>query len=94
MQINPEDPIVRDAVFGTQVEQFLSSDIGIYLMQRADDFAQDAIDSLTRADPEDAKVIRALQNKIHLADMIASWLKEAMAMGEQAQNHIREQIRQ
>jgi len=88
MQLNPDDPEVRTAVFGVQVQQFMASDIGLYLMQKADDYAQEAIDSLTRADPEDPKAIRTLQNRILVADLIANWLQEAIAMGEQAESHL------
>lgn len=90
MQLNPDDPIVRSAVFGAQVEQFLASDVGLYLMQKADDYAQEAIDELTRCDPEDPKKIRAIQNRIQVADLIANWLNEAVAIGEQAEQHLRE----
>lgn len=91
MQLNPEDPIVRTAIFGRQVSDFLSSDVGQYLMQKADDHAQEAIDALTRADPEDPKAIRKLQNQIAVADLIASWLKAAEFEGEQAEDHLRQQ---
>jgi hypothetical protein len=90
LNLNPEDPIVRTVILGRQVTEFLSSDVGAYLMQRADDFAQEAIDALTRVDPEDPKAIRVLQNKIAVADLIASWLREAEAQGEQAEQHLKE----
>lgn len=97
MQLDANDPsvvrVVEDAVLGAQVRQFMESDIGVYLMQRADDYAQEAIDRLTRVDPEDPKTIRVLQNQIAVADLIASWLKEATAVGQQAELHLKELAR-
>lgn len=93
MQISADDPNVETAIFGAQVSQFMESDVGVYLMQKADDYAQDAIDKLTRVDPEDPPAIRRLQNQIAVADLIAAWLKEAMAMGKQSEVHLSELVR-
>lgn len=87
--INPEDPNVRTAVFGVQVQNFMDSEIGAYIMNRADEYAQEAMEELTKVDPEDPRAIRSLQNRIHVADLIATWLREAVSLGEQAQEHLK-----
>jgi hypothetical protein len=90
MQLNPEDPVVRSAVFGAQVQQFLDSDIGTYLVQCADEQAEAALKELVQADPSDVERVRSIQNKIKLADSVVGWLRDAIVMGEQAANSLRE----
>lgn len=90
MQLNPEDPTVRSATFGAQVEQFLNSDIGVYMVERADEQAEAALKELVTADPTQPEVIRAIQNRIKVADSIVSWLREAIEMGEQSKQQLRE----
>lgn len=89
MQLNAEDPIVRTAMFGSQVQQFLDSDIGVYLIQRADEQAEEALKELVAADPDKPEVIRSIQNRIRVADSIVSWLREAIEMGSQAEEQLR-----
>lgn len=90
MLLNSEDPIVQRATFGAQVEQFLSSDIGTYLIERADEQAEAALKELVAADPAQPEIIRSIQNRIKVADSIIGWLREAIQMGEQAVQQLRE----
>ena len=46
--IDPDEPLVRTAVFGKQVEDFLTSDIGDYLLQKAKHEEADAIEALVQ----------------------------------------------
>lgn len=91
MPLNPNDPTVETAIFGESVRQFLRTPIGEYLMSRAKDQAEDALSLLAEADPEDPKKIRDLQNKIRVADSITDWLSEAIRMGDQALQQLREE---
>ena len=69
---------------GLEAENFVQSRIGIYLIQRAEQEAEEANIELARHDPEDAKGIRALQNRIYRADSVRQWLAEAIIEGRQA----------
>jgi hypothetical protein len=88
--LDPNDVTVRAAVFGVQVQQFLDSEIGVYLIERADNQAETALKELVIADPTQPEVIRAIQNRIKVADSIVSWIREAIEMGDQATESLRE----
>lgn len=88
--LNPEDPLVRWATFGRQVEDFLDSPIGQHLLAKARNDSQDAADKLKLADPEDAKAVRALQNQARIADSILTWLGDAIHAGQSALDALKE----
>lgn len=90
VQLDPNDDTVRAAIFGAQVEQFLDGEIGQYLLQRAADEANEAMEQLSTADPEDPKKIREIQNRVKVADLVLSWLREAIVTGDVAQQKLRE----
>jgi len=90
VRLNPDSEDVQVAVFGAQVEQFLDSDVGKYLTQKAQEDANAALGALAIVDPEDAKRIRALQNDVKIADLVISWLSEAIVRGDVAQQKLRE----
>ena len=73
--------LVRRAVFGKQVEDFLSSDIGLYICLRAKTQADQAIDELKVCNPIEGKQVQALQNKVHVAESIQVWLSQAVQDG-------------
>jgi len=83
-QLDPEDPTVRSAVFGRQVEQFLASDIGRYLIARADQQIKEGKAELVETDPENANAMRAAQFKVKVAQSIVDWLSDAIRNGEHA----------
>jgi hypothetical protein len=89
--LNPSDPVVEAAVFGQEVENFLNTRIGAYLLRKAQDQASEAIEELAVVDAEDPKAIRKLQNKISVSDQFIGWLREAIMMGEQATDALREE---
>lgn len=88
MTLNPDDPIVRTAVFGKQVEDFIVSPIGKYLLSRAENEWLDAMDKLIELDPTDLNGIRALQDIIKRAKSIRGWLTDAVISGHQAVNEL------
>lgn len=90
MALSADDPTVRTAVFGKEVEHFLESSIGTYLLQCAREQSESATERLKHADPFEPEKIVALQMKINIADSIIGWLGDAVAAGLQATEHIRE----
>ena len=94
-KLNPEDPIVRAAVFGKQVEDWLNNDpIGKFLIERADkEIAELSID-LRHANP-DTKAgilkIKKLQNRIAICESVLTWLGEAVTEGHQTMQILEDQ---
>jgi len=82
--LDPEDPDVQNAVFGRQVELFLETDIGQYLVRYADAEVNRASEALKYVDPEDPKAIRELQFKVRVAESVIGWLGEAIQNGAQS----------
>jgi len=80
----------RAIALGFEAEAFLQSDIGRYLIERADDEIDTALDELKRADPEDAKTIRRLQGDIKVAESIQYWLAEAIQDGVNSMQELNE----
>jgi len=77
--------------FGFEVEAFLQSRLGKHLIQRAETEIDDNVEALKKADPEDAKAIRTLQNAIYRAEAIQYWMAEAIQAGEMAQQQFIDQ---
>ena len=91
MDANQElNPLLKAVDLGFQAEAFLQSDIGRYLVQRAEAQVDAAVEALKQEDPEDAKAIRALQNTIAVAESVQYWLADAIQQGENAQQQLHE----
>lgn len=67
---------------GVKAEEFMTSDIGRYLMNRASREASGALLKLSSVDPDDSKTIRDLQTKIKRCDDLERWLDEAIQVGK------------
>jgi hypothetical protein len=74
--------------FGFEVEAFLKSRLGSYLIKRAEADIEIAVEKLKTADPDDAKSIRVLQNEIYRAEAIQYWMAEAIQGGINAQREL------
>lgn len=70
--------------FGFQVQAFLESEVGRYLIKRAEDEIADACDELKTVSPTDPVEITRLQNRVFRAESIQYWLAEAMQTGVNA----------
>jgi hypothetical protein len=90
--IDPDEPLVRTAVFGKQVEDFLTSDIGDYLLQKAKHDERDAIEDLIVAvGLLDERQIREIRARIYWARNFVQWLGEAVDMGHQSLEMLKEE---
>jgi hypothetical protein len=85
-----DDPILRVAVFGRQVEIFLESDIGQYLLQCAQKDIDEATESLKKVDPFRPEEILKIQHKLQVAESVIGWLSDAVQAGTQANQTMRE----
>ncbi|TXH47998.1 MAG: hypothetical protein E6Q97_26005 [Desulfurellales bacterium] len=77
--------ILQRVKFGFKAEDFLASELGRYLEARARLEVEQAHLDLEAVDPDDAKTVRAVQQKIAVAKQWRQWIEEAVADGEQAQ---------
>lgn len=82
--------LMETAGFGIEVEAFLNSPIGRYLVRRAHQEVDEAVEGLKKADPTDVRRITELQNLIHRAESFDSWLAEAVQEGWAAEQALRE----
>lgn len=86
MSLDVEDPLVESAVFGREVENFLNTAIGKYLVERAENQAEAANEQLKRVYSWRSRKIQELQNKIWVAESFQQWLADAIMDGHQALN--------
>lgn len=82
--LDPDDPQVRTAVFGREVEDFLSSPIGDYLIKRAEKALAVSIEQLKTADVDTTHTIIRLQERIRLLENFEGWLGAAVEDGHMA----------
>jgi len=86
MQLDPNDPIVRSAVFGKQVEDFIEGDVGKHIVRRAESEVEEMLDQLKRVSPWRWRRIGQLQARIAALEGIQQWLADAIVDGRQALN--------
>ena len=83
--------LMRRAIFGQQVSQFMNSDIGRYMMDRVEAEVKEAFEGLKNCDPKDGKLVQSHQNKVWKAETIKGWLEDAVCDGLAAMNVINEE---
>lgn len=89
---NPDNrETLKTVDFGFEVQAFLESNLGRYLIGRAEGQIEEAVEKLKYVDPENATQIRALQHLIHVAEDIQYWLAEAVQAGLNAQREFIEE---
>ncbi len=74
----------REVALGIEVEVFMKSVAGRYLAAKANTEREEALEAFKSVDPENAKAIRALQNKVAVAEMFLLWTGELVTAGENA----------
>jgi hypothetical protein len=81
MDLDYDNPLVKSAVLGKQVEAFLESDIGKFLVSKAENEVLEAVEELKRVSWWRKRRIIWLQNRIHTAENFQKWLGEAFSEG-------------
>lgn len=79
--LDPNDPLVEQAVFGVEVQDFLRSPIGGFLLKRAEDRLAVLLDGLKKQDPLEPTKIVLLQAEIRHLEKFEGWLAEAVQAG-------------
>ena len=82
--MNRDDPYVETAILGRMAEEFVASDIGKYLLARAEHEAAEANAALKRVSPWRWRRISQLQAQIWRAESVQGWLTDAITDGQAA----------
>ena len=82
------DPLMETAIFGREGATFLGTNVGKYLVARAEREAEDAMKSLKKTFPLRWRRVMQLQNQIHVAESIQQWLGDAIVDGIHAERTI------
>lgn len=89
--LDPDDINVRAATFGRIVEDFTSSPVGSYLIERAARQSLQATEELKKVDAANADEVRSLQLKARVADNVIEWLEDAIRSGHSALEQLKEE---
>ena len=84
------DPLLRAIDFGFEVEAFLNTDIGKFLITRAEGEVETAVEELKRVEPDDTTAVRNIHTRIKVAESVLYWLAEAISAGNLAQQELHE----
>lgn len=85
------ETLFAEATLGRDAEEFMSSDIGRYLLGRCEHEIIDAQEKLSVVSPWRRNRIRQLQNEIWRAKSVRDWLLEIVGTGRQAEAILDEQ---
>ena len=83
-QNEDRNSLLDRAAFGKQVEEFWTSHIGNYMMNRINAEVEEAFKEIKACDPKDGKLVQTIQNKIYRAESVKGWLEDAIIDGLQA----------
>lgn len=84
--------LLAEVDLGLQAEAFFRSDIGKYMRGRAEAMSVELTEDLKKVDPENAKAVRDLQNKIWLADNFIEWIGELIIGGRNAEQALKQTV--
>jgi hypothetical protein len=83
-----EKKLVR-ARLGIKIEEFLSSDIGKYIVSRADQERKLAIEDLKTADVTSQSEMIKLQQRAIIPGMVIDWLLDAVSEGRASEIYLK-----
>lgn len=77
--------LMAEAMLGRDAEEFFNTDIGRYILGRAEQEKHEAQELLARVSPWRRRRIQQLQNEIYRAESIRTWLAELVNNGRAAE---------
>ena len=91
--LDPEDPVVRNAVLGVEVTEWMQGPIGSFVMQRVRKRLEVLEQTLKSMDPfKDPGPILKAQAEVMHWEGFAGWLGDAIQSGINAQNIIEYEV--
>jgi|GEM_PF-2249086 hypothetical protein len=88
--LNERDEMQRLIALGFSAEDFLSSDLGKFIAEKAEAERTSAIEELISCSPFDGETISRLQSRVAVADAAMQWLADAIILGQEAQERMRQ----
>ena len=82
--MSDKDIAIAEAVLGKDAEEFISSELGRYIIARIEEEKAEAISKLSTVSFWRKRRIQDLQNQIWRCDTFKSWLAETVIRGKQA----------
>lgn len=82
--------LIAEAMLGQDAEEFMVSQIGQYLIGRADQEITDATEKLCNVAPWRRRRIMELQNQVWRAQSFKDWLAELIVSGRSAMSALEE----
>lgn len=87
----PERDEIQHAIaLGFSAEDFLSSDLGQFVAEKAEHERTAALEALATCDPAIVDAVRKLQTQVAVADAAMQWIADAVILGRQAQERLRQ----
>jgi len=81
-----DEVLMAEAVLGRDAQDFVKTEIGRYLVGRANQEKRDALEQLGRVSPWRRNRIRDLQARVWRAESFLIWLAELITSGKQAEH--------
>ena len=81
--------LIRLIDMGIQVEAFINSDLGRYLLDRSNAEQKVALEQLGNVDPDDPRAIRRLQFNLQVAAGNQNWLADLVVEARNAEETLR-----
>ena len=85
-----EQTLIAEAVLGRDAQEFLASEIGRYLLGRAQMDEREAMEALVSVKWWRRRKIIELQSRIYRARSVRNWLAEIITDGRQAESVLEE----
>ena len=85
-----EQTLIAEAVLGRDAQEFLASEIGRYLLGRAQMDEREALEALVSVKWWRRRRILELQSRIYRARSVRNWLAEIITDGRQAESVLEE----
>lgn len=79
-----KEELYAEAILGKDAEEFLSSELGRYLLARMEEEEKDAMTELTKVWSWNRRKIQRLQNQVYRVQTLKSWFAELIVSGRQA----------
>jgi len=66
---------------GIEAERFITSPLGRYIVNRAEQERERALEALVKADPHEVAQVQQLQNAVKVIDAVQQWIADAITEG-------------
>ena len=84
------DVLMAEAILGQDANEFLNTELGQYLVGRANQEKKDALEQLARVSVWRKNRIRDLQARVWRAESFLIWIAELITSGKQAEGVLEE----